>query len=219
MAATSHADGRVGGLAARYRQADAVEHRLVEAALACIARWGVGKTSLEDIAHEAGVSRATVYRAVPGGKDRLIEVVVGHEAGRFVHEMDVEMAAADDLTDLLSRGITTALAWVSDHPALRTVLEIDPGRVLPHLAFHRLDRFLDVATEVCRPHLARFLPPTAIPAAADWVARLVVTYGLNPTPAVDAHDPESVRRLVRTYLVPALAPAPSHPSPSPEELS
>ena len=32
----------------------------------CIARWGTAKTTLDDIAREAGCSRATIYRLFPG---------------------------------------------------------------------------------------------------------------------------------------------------------
>src|SRR5919109_3348151 len=120
MATTSRADvvvrEQVQQLTAGYREADDVQRRLVAAGLACIARWGVGKTSLDDIAREAGVSRATVYRAVPGGKDRLLEIVLDHEAGRFFHELDAELGAARDLADLLARSITKTLAAVTDHP-------------------------------------------------------------------------------------------------------
>jgi AcrR family transcriptional regulator len=213
MVSTSRVDGvirqRVEGLTAAYRQADDVQRRLVAASLACIARWGVAKTSLDDIAREAGVSRATVYRAVPGGKERLLERVVDHEAGRFFHELDAELGAARDLTDLLTRAVTAGLAAVADHPALRTMVELEPQLVLPHLAFHRLDRLLAVSTELLRPHLARFLPADAIPAAAEWAARVAVTYVIHPSPTVDPRHPESIRRLVQTYLAPALDPSPT----------
>ncbi|MBV9252708.1 MAG: helix-turn-helix transcriptional regulator, partial [Actinobacteria bacterium] len=53
----------------------ALDQRILDATLRCIGRWGVAKTTLEDVAREAGCSRATVYRAVPGGKDGLIEAV------------------------------------------------------------------------------------------------------------------------------------------------
>jgi AcrR family transcriptional regulator len=203
-AAVAGAAELVAGLTAGYRAADGAQRRIVAAALACIARWGVAKTSLDDIAREAGVGRATVYRAVPGGKDRVLELVLAHELGRVFHELDAELAAATDLPDLLSRGLTAALRTVADHPALRTMLELEPERVLPTFTFDRLDRPMAVAAALAGPHLARFLPPGDVPVAADWVTRLFFTYSLNPTTAVDPHRPETVRRIVQTYLVPAL---------------
>ena len=38
----------------------------LDAALACVARVGVAKTTLDDVAKEAGCARATVYRCFPG---------------------------------------------------------------------------------------------------------------------------------------------------------
>jgi len=39
-----------------------VRQGILAATYACVARWGLAKTSVEDAAREAGVSRATVYR-------------------------------------------------------------------------------------------------------------------------------------------------------------
>src|SRR5437764_8400576 len=52
--------------------ADDQQARIVEATLRCVARWGMAKTTLDDVAREAGLSRATVYRVVPGGKENLM---------------------------------------------------------------------------------------------------------------------------------------------------
>ena len=52
------------------------ERRVAEALLRCVARWGLAKTTIEDLAREAGVSRATVYRLVPGGKQAVLYVAV-----------------------------------------------------------------------------------------------------------------------------------------------
>ena len=35
------------------------EARLIDATLICLARWGVAKTTLDDVARQAGCSRAT----------------------------------------------------------------------------------------------------------------------------------------------------------------
>jgi AcrR family transcriptional regulator len=195
-----------------YREADELERRLVAAARTCIARWGLRKTTLDDIAREAGVGRATVYRAFPGGKDRLAEAVLCHETGRLFTEYDAALAAATTLDELLVVGVTGALAVMHDDEVVRSILTHDPDLVLPHFAFHHLDRFLDIAATLCRPHLSRFLPGSAVRPAADLLARLVLSFGFRPAPWLDTRDPAAVRRLVTTYLVPAVSPPPEEPS-------
>jgi len=53
-----------------------VRTRILEGAYACVARSGLAKTTVEGAAREAGLSRATVYRHFPGGKDELLAGVV-----------------------------------------------------------------------------------------------------------------------------------------------
>ena len=60
------------------------EARLIDATLACMGRWGVAKTTLDDVARRAGCSRATVYRVFPGGKDSLLAATVRSEVLRFL---------------------------------------------------------------------------------------------------------------------------------------
>jgi AcrR family transcriptional regulator len=196
----------VEGWTQSYLASDELERRLVTGAVSCLARWGLAKTSLEDIAREAGVSRATVYRAFPGGKSRLVEAVLHHEVGRLFHELDFETRAATTLEDLLCTGIGLALRELSEHAALRYLLAHEPEAILPHVAFHRLGPLLAEVAELSRPHLARFLPVDEVRPAAELATRLVLSFTFNPSEAVDPHDASSIRRLVQTYLLPALIP-------------
>jgi AcrR family transcriptional regulator len=196
--------GQVDGWAEQYLTADELERRLVEATLRCVARWGFAKTTFDDIAREAGVSRATTYRIFPGGKDRLVETVLHHELGRLFHEAETVAAATATLEELLCTGIALAMRMLTGHAALRYMLAHEPAAVLPHFAFHRLDGLLASAAELSRPHLARFLPDDRVRPAAELVARVVLTYSFNPSDGVSPDDPASIRRLVRTYLLPAV---------------
>jgi AcrR family transcriptional regulator len=204
--ATADPAARLDAWAAGYLSAADAERRLVDAALTCLGRYGLRKTSLDDIAREAGVSRATVYRLFPGGKQRLVDTVLGHVVGRFCHDLGAELAAAGSLDELVTVAVGTLLREAADNPVLASLIRHEPELVLPHFAFHQLDRVLDLADAVASPHLRRFLPADEVRPAAELVARVVLTLAFRPVPWVDPHDPASVHRLVRTYVVPALTP-------------
>jgi AcrR family transcriptional regulator len=194
---------------------DAAERQLIDAAVRCVARWGIRKTSLDDIARDAGVSRATAYRVFPGGKERVVEVLFQHRARCLFQDWSAELHGAPNLEELLVVGVGAALRLPVDDEVTRAVLTHEPELVLPHFAFDRLDRVFDVAVALCGPHLRRFVPDDDVRAASELLARTVLTFAFRPAPWLDPHDPAAVRRLVRTYLLPALAPAAAPPEETP----
>ena len=46
--------------------------RIMDAVVACIDRRGMSGFALEEVAAEAGVSRATIYRYFDGGRPQLV---------------------------------------------------------------------------------------------------------------------------------------------------
>ena len=182
-----------------------LDERIVDATLRCIARWGLAKTTLDDVAREAGCSRATVYRAFPGGKESLFCSVVAVEVGRFATGLRAELDRHDRLDDLLVAGITHTARWLTGHAALRFVLAHEPELILPRVAFHRMHQVLQVASAIVGPVLAPHVGADEADRAAEWVARLVFSYTLAPSDAVDVCDEDSVRALVRDFVLPGLA--------------
>ena len=187
------------------------EERILDAALVCIARWGLGKTGLDDVAREAGLSRATVYRAFPGGKDAVVEAVCRTEVDRFFAAVGDRLARAGTLEDALVAGMTEAGTRIASHRALRTVVSFEPQEILPLLAFGRMDQVLAACTAFATPHLARFLDETTAARVAEWAARVVISYLSWPAVDVDLADEGSARHLVRQLFLPALATTGSTP--------
>lgn len=188
--------------------AAAVDDRLVAAALRCVARWGVSKTSLDDVAKEAGCSRATVYRAFPGGKDALWDAVVRREVTAFLDRLRGQVDGVATLEDALVAAITEAGRSIARHQALQYLLAHEPGVVLPAFAFRQLDEILAIVREVGGELLARFVPgddPAEAAALAEWAARIALSYTLSPAAGVDTADDTSVRSLVTTYVLPGRA--------------
>ena len=75
---------------------------------AVLERWGFAKLTIDDIADEARVSRATIYRMFPGGKDVLFEAHAGARARGVLRRPDAELVGADSLEDVLVRAVVTA---------------------------------------------------------------------------------------------------------------
>jgi AcrR family transcriptional regulator len=186
--------------------------RIVDATLRCVARWGMAKTTVDDVAREAGVGRATLYRLFPGGRDALFEAAAEAETARFFARLDSRLVGVDSLEDLLVTAVVEAGTTLARHPALQFLLAHEPEAILPHLAFQQMDAVLGTVGALAGPYLSPWLPPgpgvaEAAARGAEWVARIVLAYLVAPAPDVDVCEPSSVRRLVRTYILPGLVPA------------
>lgn len=183
----------------------ALRERLLEAAYACVARFGLGKTTVEDVVKESGVSRATVYRVFPGGKDELLREVVAWEMGRFFGALAEAVAGAPDFASLVEAGLVFAHRAVGEHVVLQKILVTEPERLLPLMTTeqHRPLRFI---TAYLVPFLereeraGRLRPGLEQTAAADFVARMLLSLIGSPG-RWNLDDPAAVRRLVREDLL------------------
>ncbi|HEX4775315.1 MAG TPA: helix-turn-helix domain-containing protein, partial [Acidimicrobiia bacterium] len=75
-----------------------MERRAIDAVMRCIARYGVSKTTLDDVAREAGCARATLYRYFPN-KSQLLRVAVAAEVAALATELEEIASAAPSLDD------------------------------------------------------------------------------------------------------------------------
>ena len=193
--------------------ASGTEARILAGALACIARYGVAKTTLDDIAREAGCSRATVYRYV-GGKEELLTRLVRAEATRIGREVMAAASAAQDLTEALVAMAVTAARALLGHEALRFVLAHEPEAVLSFIAFEGGDRFLARCADALAPTFARFVGPQHAGRVAEWCTRVLLAY-LTPYDAVplDLTDPDDARRLISAFVLPGVARLAASPAP------
>jgi AcrR family transcriptional regulator len=178
--------------------------RVIDGALACLARHGTAKTTVDDIARQSGVSRATVYRAFPGGRDEILGAVVDTEMARLFSALGVRLGTAEALEDALVGGIVEASVRLRDHAALHFLVEHEPGIILGHLAFADSDRLLAISSGFTAPFLARWMSPPEAERVAEWAARIVLSYAISPSERTDLCDPDQARRLVSTFMLPGI---------------
>jgi AcrR family transcriptional regulator len=177
---------------------------VLDAAVACLSRHGVAKTTLSDIAREMGVAPSTVYRKV-GSVDNAALLVFAREAQRFLDRIPSVMAQATGpgvVTSLMADAITT----LTSHPVAAKVLH-DEGDWMGRMVTRQLDALLEQGVEIAAPLLSlamaggliREQDPTKL---AHWLLRT----GLA---AVVAPPPGELLESLNEFLMPVLAPLPA----------
>src|SRR4051812_23539304 len=90
-------------------------HQLIEAAERCFARFGVERTTMNDVAREAHVHRATVYRHFAERNDLITAVllkksrpVMERAAGRATESGDASAAVVESLVTAIDDALSDA---------------------------------------------------------------------------------------------------------------
>ncbi len=180
---------------------DDSRQRIVEAAYACVARRGVAKTTIEDVAREAGMSRATVYRTFPGGRDEVINATVAWATLDFFGRLYEHIQGAGSLEEMMERGVMFAYRSIVEHEVLQRVMQTEPDKLLPILTVES-NRIRDGIAVVLAPYLKErgLAPGVDLQDAADFLARMILSY-ISAPGRWDLDDPGQVARLVRSELL------------------
>jgi AcrR family transcriptional regulator len=188
------------------------ELRVLDATKACCERWGIAKVTIDDIAAEAGVSRATLYRMFPGGKDVLFDALRVHELEDFFTRLSAHVDGVDDLEELLVRTVVYATVELRSDEHLAIMLASEPGDTLSNLTVQGLPRIIRMASLFLSGKVEPYLDRASAQRLVELLARLVISYFLAPSDHVDLGDHRSARAFIGTHVLPAFVPAqPSTP--------
>lgn len=183
--------------------------RLLEATYRCVERFGMGKTTIDDIAKESGISRATIYRQFGGGRDELMLETVGWELANYFNRLADQVRDAPSLAVLLQRGLTFAHRSVEEHAVLRKVMETEPERLLPLLTTESA-KSLPFVGDFLLPYLrreeeaGRLRPGVDIDRASEYLARAILSL-IGAPGRWDLDDPSQVADLVNVELLGGIA--------------
>ncbi|WP_085998565.1 TetR/AcrR family transcriptional regulator [Nocardia vinacea] len=188
---------------------DSIESRILDAALVQFEKVGVKKTTIEDVARQAGVDRVTVYRRV-GSRDDLVRAVVSREVSVVLAEVARIAERHDDIGDLVADILVTVLTKWRNHPMAQRMLVIEPERVLTKLTTDGATVFtLSVATTAAALEraIARGLlreTPDLL-TRAEVICRVVHSLILAPDGGVRLESDPELTEFARTYLLPIIA--------------
>ncbi len=186
------------------------ELRILDAVKVCCEKWGVAKVSIDDIAAEAGVSRATLYRMFPGGKEVVFDALRVRELEDFFERLTAGVVGAVDLEDIVVRTVVVATRELRADEHLALMLMSEPGDVLSNLTVQGVPRIIRMASLFLAPMVDEHLSREQGAILVDLLARLVISYFLAPSDLVDFGDDESARAFIRTHILPAFQPSALH---------
>jgi len=165
--------------------------RILDAAFDALEDFGLSRTTVEDVAQRAGLSRQTVYRYFPS-KDALIVSLVAREEEAFIAGVREAIEGRDgegtlDLGPAIANGVRFVLRFAREHPLLDRLVSTDPQAFLPYLTTRGLPvvlRAREAMVELLGPR-APHLPAEALRGALDAATRAIVSYVVTPSERPD----------------------------------
>lgn len=167
---------------------------ILDATLDVLARVGIARLALEEVAAAAGVSRQTVYRHF-GSRDGLLSAVIVREEEALLELVDEATAGVEPIEQAVRVGLAAALHGAADHPLLQRLLTSEPEALLPFLTLGSGPVLSIVGPAIADvvQHRAAHLDPEDLEFLGDAVGRVVVSYAISPRPDID----DTAARLAR----------------------
>ena|SRR2546425_7582674 len=167
----------------------ATRARILDAAFACAARFGLARTTMGQVSDAAGLSRQTLYRYFPN-RHELFAALVLREDQELAAKVRASVRGHRDLRPALETGFLTALRAMREHPLLDRVMASEPKELLPYLTVDA-NPLLEMGVRMSEEILAERLPhtsPLLVHRAAETCARVFLSYAIKPP----TDDPEEV---------------------------
>lgn len=182
------------------RKITRAETRILDATKVCLEHWGVSRFTVSDVCQTAGVSRATLYRLFPGGKEVLLEALQVRSLDEFFATLLARAQGAKSLEHLLARCIVVATNELRSDEHLALMLATEPGTTLTQFTVDGMPRIVRVASSYLVPLIVDFIPRSEADELVEVLARLVISYFLAPSERFDFTNEESVTTFLRSHL-------------------
>lgn len=178
---------------------------VLNAAKACYLRLGVAKTTAADIAAEAGISRATVYRRFPSHEDIFI-AVLARDSLEMGDACSARLKGIEDPTDYVVEGMLIVLDEIPRRPLHAHLFreEASPWVISQTMPAEKLH-------SICGAMLGdipglRLLPANQshreIEFLSEWILRVLISYAMVPSQL--ARNRDEMRQLLRAMLGPTI---------------
>jgi TetR/AcrR family transcriptional repressor of uid operon len=181
---------------------------ILDAAYELFCRMGIQRTTMEDVARQAGVSRITVYRRF-ATKNTLVEHLVRREFRRYFDQFLIDIEEADTAADRVVLGFVSSLRAIRSNPLIGGLMVSEPDLLVPSM-INDGGQTLVTVRQFLAGQLRREQSAGNVPAdldtdlVAEVMARVSASFLAIPSHIIDIDDDEQVAALARQFLVPML---------------
>jgi AcrR family transcriptional regulator len=179
--------------------APSTRERILDAAFEAVARHGLSRLTMDDVARLAGLSRQSVYRYFDS-KDALIQSVVFREEEAFIEGIRAAHARHERPEDGMREAILFCLRTAREHPLLDRLLASEPEVLLPFLTTRGGDLIARARSVIEDLASGWALGNDLVHRTADVAVRAIVSYTLT----LSQDDPRDVARELARILASAL---------------
>jgi TetR/AcrR family transcriptional repressor of uid operon len=188
--------------------ADEIRVRVLDAAYEQFCRMGIQRSTMEDVAKRAGLSRITVYRRF-ATKDTLVEHVVRREYRRYFDRFLVEIKQAETVADRVVLGFVSSLRAIRGNPLIGGLIATEPGLLASSMITDDGRTLATVREFVAgqlrhEQHAGNVSTQLDVDVVAELMVRVSASFLAIPSQVVDLDDDEQLATLARRYLVPML---------------
>lgn len=189
---------------------DETRARVLDAAYEQFCRMGVQRSTMEDVARRAGVSRITVYRRF-ATKNALVEQVVRREFRRYFDQFLVDIQQAETAADRVVLGFVSALRAIRRNPLIGGLIATEPDLLVPSmisdggrtLATVRAFVAGQLRREQRAGNVSNDLDTDLV---AEMMVRISGSFLAIPSHLIDLDDESQVAAVAQRFLVPMLHP-------------
>jgi TetR/AcrR family transcriptional regulator, repressor for uid operon len=189
---------------------DETRARILDAAYEQFCRMGIQRSTMEDVARRAGVSRITVYRRF-ATKDALVEQVVRREFRRYFDQFLIDIEQAETAADRVVLGFVSSLRAIRRNPLIGGLIATEPDLLVPSMISDG-GRTLATVRQFVAGQLRHEQRAGNVSSDldTDLVAELMVrisgSFLAIPSHLIDLDDDEQLAAVARRFLVPMLEP-------------
>ena len=159
--------------------------RLLQAAAEEINHFGFRRTSINDVARRAGVSRPTAYRRL-GGKDTLLQFYLATVAHAFWSEWQEADINADSVAERAGDLFLTGMRTAHAHPGVARLLKEDPELVVRAWTASDNQQLARIREDIALSlDPAHTLTEAQARRAAELLQRLGLSFLANPSELFD----------------------------------